>query len=128
MTEILKWIGIWIWCFPQMLVGLLVKWFSGAVQHKDGHYLYYAPFGSVSLGEYIFLSPMHWDDKTVLRHEMGHTKQSRMLGWLYLLVIGLPSAIWAGCFKGYRKKHNIDYHAFYTERWADKLMGIERET
>ena len=116
---------LWIWCFPQMLAGLIVKKLSGAVQHKDGHYLYRWTQGSVSLGEYIFLCPYHWENEWNLKHEQGHQKQSRMLGWFYLLVIGIPSIIWAGCFKKYRKKHNVDYYSFYTEKWANKLMNID---
>lgn len=108
-----------------MLVGYLVKHYTGAVQNGN-HFKYNLKCGSVSLGEYIFLCPAHWDNKTVLKHENGHRTQSRMLGWLYLPIIGLPSIIWAGCFEWYRKKYNVPYHAFYTERWADKLGGIER--
>ena len=30
---------------------------------------------------------------TTVSHEHGHQKQSMYLGWLYLLIIGLPSAL-----------------------------------
>lgn len=48
-----------------------------------------------------------------------------VLGPLYLLIIGLPSFLWAslkraGLFRG------RDYYSFYTEKWADRLAGIER--
>ena len=116
---------LWVWCFPQMLLGFLVKLFTKA-RNVDEHYEYSILSGSVTLGEYIFLCPAHSNDKTVLRHERGHVLQSRILGWLYLIVIGIPSVIWAGCFKRYRKRHNVSYYAFYTERWADKLGGVDR--
>lgn len=115
---------LWIWCFPQMLGGFIVKKLSKATRCGD-FYTYTWTQGSVTLGEYIFLCPNHWEDEYVLKHEQGHQKQSRMLGWFYLLVIGIPSIIWAGCFKRYRKKHNVDYYSFYTERWANKLMNID---
>lgn len=115
----------WIWCFPQMLLGLCVKHFSKATPAGD-HYHFQSPHGSVSLGEYIFLCPSHQNDPITLRHELGHRTQSRMLGWLYLLVIGLPSFVWCRCFGSYRKKHKISYYSFYTERWADRLAGIHR--
>lgn len=115
----------WIWCFPQMLVGFLVKLITKAEKHTD-YYRFKIQFGSVSLGEYIFLCPDHCDDATVLRHEQGHRTQSRMLGLLYLPLIGIPSIIWAGCFGWYRNKHKVSYYSFYTEKWADKLGGIER--
>lgn len=38
---------------------------------------------------------------------------------------------WVWCFPqqfiGWlRKKYNISYYSFYTEKWADKLGGVER--
>lgn len=109
-----------------MLLGLLVKVFTKARRVSD-HYEYDLPCGSVSLGEFIFLCPSHWNDAETLKHENGHRIQSRRLGWLYLFIIGIPSIIWAGCFDWYRKKHNVSYYAFYTERCADKLGGITRK-
>lgn len=121
----LKWVGIWIWCFPQQLVGLIVKLVTGAKKVGD-HYEFNVRSGSVSLGTFVFLCPAHWKDTTVLKHEKGHMKQSFMLGWLYLLVIGLPSITWAWLFRKYRAENNISYYKFYTERWADKLGGVKR--
>ena len=117
---------LWVWCFPQMLIGLLVKAFTKAKIHGD-HYRYGLSMGSVSLGEYIFLCPSQWSNEEILKHEKGHTAQSRILGWLYLPVVGIPSVVWKVCFKKYRKKHNVSYYAFYTESWADKLGGVVRK-
>lgn len=118
----------YLYQLPQNLVGLLVKLCTRARKVGD-HYEYDLPLGSVSLGDYVFLCPSHWDNPTVLSHEYGHQKQSQMLGWLYLFVIGIPSFIWAGihqCFRKSLKKHNITYYWFYTEKWADKLGGVKR--
>lgn len=119
---------LWIWCFPQMFGGLLVKIFTRARKVND-HYEYNIRSGSVSLGEYVFLCPSHYNDEEVLKHEKGHTIQSKYLGWLYLLVIGLPSFIWANSkyCERYRQKHNKSYYSFYTERWANKLGGVHIE-
>lgn len=114
---------LWIWCFPQNLLGLLVKTFTKA-KKVGNHHRYKFEGGSVSLGEYVFLAPCHWNDERVLKHEMGHREQSKILGWLYLPVIGIPSLIWCSCFQQYRIKHNISYYEFYTEKWADKLGGV----
>lgn len=114
-----------LWQAPQMLVGYLVKKFTKATKVGD-HYTYNLTSGSVSLGEYVFLCPAHQNSEEVLKHEKGHSKQSRILGWFYLLVIGLPSIVWARCFEEYRQKHNINYYSFYTEKWADKLGGVDR--
>ena len=114
-----------LWCLPQNLLGLLLLLFTNARRVGD-HYEFDIESGSVSLGDYIFLCPSHWNNDTVLKHEQGHQIQSRRLGWLYLPVIGLPSIIWASCFKEYRKKNNVSYYSFYTESWADKLGGVDR--
>lgn len=116
---------LWIWCFPQNLLGFLVKIFTRA-EKVGNHYHYNFKSGSVSLGDYVFLCPNHWNDERVLAHEMGHREQSRRLGWLYLLIIGIPSVIWCSCFERYRAKHHINYYDFYTEKWADKLGGVEK--
>lgn len=116
---------VWIWCLPQMLAGLIFQKITKS-QKYGNFYRHNYNFGSVSLGTYIFLCPQHWNDEKTKKHEYGHTKQSFYLGWLYLFVIGIPSIIWCGCFEEYRKKHNISYYSFYTEKWADKLAGIER--
>lgn len=121
MTKLL----LWIWCFPQQLAGWLVKVITKARKVGD-HYEYDVKCGSLSLGEYVFLCPGHYGDEQVLKHEKGHSVQSRYLGWLFLFVIAIPSFIWAGCFGDYRKKHNISYYSFYTEKWADKLGGVKR--
>jgi hypothetical protein len=108
-----------------MLAGFIFKKVTKA--EKNGNfYNHNFNFGSISLGSYIFLCPAHWNNETVKRHELGHTKQSLYLGWLYPLVVGVPSLIWAGCFDWYRKKYRVSYYDFYTEKWADKLAKIER--
>ena len=114
----------WTWCLPQQVAGLFLKIITKA-RKKGDHYEYDIDSGSISLGSYIFLCPAHYNDAETLKHEKGHTKQSYMLGWLYLIVIGIPSLIWANFCDNYRAKHNVSYYDFYTERWANKLGGIE---
>lgn len=77
--------------------------------------------GSVTLGSYIFLSPRATD--TNVRHEWGHTRQSLILGPLYLIVIGIPSIIWAATHKSIAPNNPYDW--FYTEAWANKLGGVD---
>lgn len=55
---------------------------------------------------------------------LGHAKQSRLLGPLYLIVIGLPSILWAGIHGKVAPRKS--YYWFYTERWADRLGGVGR--
>lgn len=78
--------------------------------------------GSVTLGKHIFLSS-RVSDKT-LRHEWGHTRQSLLLGPLYLIIIGIPSILWAAIHDVIAP--NISYYRFFSEKWADKLGGVSR--
>lgn len=80
--------------------------------------------GGVSLGVVIIMGMRYFDDTdTDEKHEYGHTLQSRYLGWFYLLVIGIPSLLWAAFYRGELRGY---YTKFYTERWADKLGGVVR--
>lgn len=76
--------------------------------------------GGLSLSRFIFVQALDYD---LVRHEYGHSRQSKFLGPLYLLVIGLPSLIWAWLYSDSWKK---SYYWFYTERWADRLGGLRR--
>ena len=80
----------------------------------------------LSLGLFIFLPEGASD--LLLAHEYGHTRQSLLLGPLYLPLIGLPSLLWAGLpvLERRRARRKISYYAFYTERWADRWGGVVR--
>ena len=121
----MKNILFWTWCLPQTLVGLIVKLIFKGKKIDDIYYFFNSNLGSISLGKYILLCDSHQKDERVKKHEKGHQIQSFILGPLYLIVIALPSLIWAGCFNKYRKKHNVSYYWFYTEKWANKLVGLE---
>lgn len=132
MTKVLSTIWhflLWLWQMPQQIVGF---WMMFAYLRK-GRTNKMIPFetsvvfrvsgfkGGLSLGKYIFVNILNYD---LIRHEYGHSRQSKILGWLYLPVIGLPSLIWFHCYKKTWKK---SYYWFYTERWADYLGGIKRK-
>ena len=115
----MKNILLYLWQLPQNLLGLAVILFTEAKKKGDIYYTDGRRFG-VSLGNYIIFSGFF--NSTDEKHEMGHQKQSLYLGWLYLLVIGLPSAI-----------GNIisrfvwfDYYRQPWEAWADRLGGVMR--
>lgn len=78
--------------------------------------------GGISLGNFIFLSPYCAQKETTIAHEYGHVKQSHILGWLYLIIIGLPSILWAGIYRGLGYNN---YYVFYTEAWANKIAGLK---
>ena len=124
-----------VWEFPQNALGFMVKKICKATlytTYKDANVYSWNILGGMSLGKYIFLPyaktvPLGYYVMQDIKHEYGHTIQSKYLGWFYLFVIGLPSLIWAQCFEWYRKKTGKSYYSFYTEKSADKLGGIVRD-
>ena len=119
-----------IWELPQTIAGIIVVKACGAeyvAEYGDAKvYQWNDKYGrSMSLGKYIFM--YRPSDIKTLKHEYGHSVQSKYLGWLYLIVIGLFSAIWCNCFEWYRKKSGKSYYWFYTESWANKLGGVNDE-
>jgi len=134
----LKDIILFIWQLPQHLLALLLIRVLGAMETLSRTaiiYWFYEPknwfgkfFSGVSLGNYIIIKT---EDETMIKHENGHSFQSFYLGPLYLLVIGIPSAIgnlWDRIFhKNWTgEKRNRWYYNRYPEKWADKLGGVNR--
>lgn len=132
MNKILKYL-LKVWELPQNLLGAIVKKIYKAqfyASYEDAEVYVWNVSGGLSLGKYIFIpfevdTPMLYGVQQYIKHEYGHSVQSKILGWLYLLVIGLPSIIWAGCFDWYRVKYKVSYYKFYTEKWADHLGGVD---
>lgn len=125
MMEILK----YFWQLPQLIAAFIYYWY---LKRKDEIldtcicqgtivFIKRKSCGSVTLGPYIFLSPKATD--TTVRHEWGHTRQSLILGPLYLIVIGIPSIIWAATHRTIAP--NTDYFDFFTEKWANKLGDVD---
>lgn len=93
-------------------------------------YAYKKFFGSgVSLGNYIIVESKSITPSpklnTTLHHEHGHQIQSRRLGPLYLIVIGLPSLL-GNIYSRIFHKSAEWYYKQPWEAWADKLGGVER--
>lgn len=117
---------LWIWQLPQNLMGLAIMPFyrkDRTIRHKDRKIRYCPRFpGGISLGFYVYVGDT--DTKTVM-HEYGHTRQSNLLGPLYLIVVGLPSLLWAAFYR-YDPSDPHGYYRFFTEKWADRLGGVKR--
>lgn len=120
---------LYLWQLPQNLLGVLLKLFykvSNKVVYKDKIVCICKGFrGGISLGNTIIVNkyPITKDTWSTVKHEYGHSIQSKWLGPFYLFVVGIPSIVWA-CI------HNNNmgsYYNFYTEKWADKLGNVERE-
>lgn len=122
----------WTWELPQTLVGLVCKFIFKGKKYKIitgtteyDPYVWNNTSGSISLGKYIFVSKRSQYNLDVVKHEFGHQVQSLYLGPLYLLVVGVPSIIWANCFGKYRAKNNVGYFDVYPENWANELGEVE---
>ena len=121
------------WELPQNVLGFIVKTIFKAkpcTTYKDANVYSWRIAGGMSLGKYIFVpftkvNPNSYTQMNFIKHEYGHSVQSKYLGWFYLLVIGLPSLTWAWCFERYRQKTGKSYYDFYTESWANKLGGVD---
>ena len=113
-----------LWQLPQNIIALLMIPFIGKMKLIRFD-LYTFVFecekikGGISLGNLIFLSPELAKKEANILHELGHSYQSRYLGWLYLIIIGIPSILNA-IF------HFTEcYYSWYTETWANKIVGLK---
>lgn len=135
----MKSILLWIWQLPQNLIGLAVLFINrrnykkecAAVVGRDKVTYYNVKHimdRGISLGNYIFFdSDSRFYYRDVL-HECGHQIQSRYLGWLYLIAIGIPSVCGNIIDRITHKSHRKDcwYYRQPWEKWADKLGGVNR--
>ena len=119
-----------VWQLPQNLLGWVVGCFLKGKRRlpelpgipKGIHVISAGNMrGGLSLGNYVYLRPPAYEK--MIRHEYGHCLQSKLLGPFYLLVIGLPSLLWALWWHPGRP---VGYYTFFTERWADRLGGVDR--
>jgi hypothetical protein len=127
---------LYIWQLPQHLLALIliITWkpfVSEEYQHCTVFRIKKKGMG-VSLGKYIFLDEHY--SKTAIKHEYGHSIQSRYFGWIYLLAIGIPSAVFNNLWdrlvhKNWSPNNRLKwYYRRYPEKWADKLGGVIRNS
>lgn len=130
---------LWIWQFPQNLIGFILtrkcetKGFRHSIWNDKIDFYFKRNFNSVCLGDFIIidytLCGKARSTQTVY-HEWGHQRQSKMLGWFYLLVVGLPSVVLDLWDRRFHKNWTYDhrqmwYYTKYPENWADKLGGVQ---
>ena len=122
--HVITFILLFIWQLPQCLLGLLMMPFMGKLElisYKKYCFAFNAknmPSG-IAVGCFIFFSPNIDDRKTVVEHEYGHCKDSKLFSWLYLIIIGLPSVL-NNIFK-----FTDCYYSWYPERSANKNAGLD---
>ncbi|MBQ3108013.1 MAG: hypothetical protein IJC67_00230 [Clostridia bacterium] len=126
------------WGILQTLLGLVLFLLHRGAKHYTYHgaiITEWSSRASISLGLFVFVTkepffagklsayPKQELAARLLVHEYGHTVQSLILGPLYLLVMGIPSSLWANlpALARRRREQGISYFAFFTERWANTL-------
>ena len=128
-----------LWEAPQTALGIAMLGAETArkrirnIEVRDGRVLVESSGTGISLGYIVFWSRENsrWhdlDDRN-RAHELGHTKQSRLFGPLYLPVIGLPSisrGIYAVAHREITGRQWTGYYDGYPENWADRLGGVVR--
>lgn len=126
---------LFLWQLPQNILGFIIyHFYKGNITTRmiDGIKIYESSKlnKAFSLGNYILIGSNYFLSEHIIigelvAHEYGHQKQSKMLGWLYLIIVGIPSSL-LHIYAAYTKKDDAWYYGQYPESWADKLGKVER--
>ena len=119
---------LFIWQLPQHIVALIYFGYLVMMckdlgidsRYKQATVIPCIMRGAVTLGNYIFVG-LNSEYKETVKHELGHTIQSKILGPLYLIVIGIPSITYCGLRRIFPSLRKKDYNNFYTEKIANYL-------
>lgn len=119
---------LFIWQLPQHIVALIYFGYLVMMckdlgidsRYKQAIVIPCIMRGAVTLGNYVFVG-LNSEYKETVKHELGHTIQSKILGPLYLIVIGIPSITYCGLRRMFPSLRKKNYYDFYTERWANNL-------
>ena len=119
---------LFIWQLPQHIVAIIYfgylvmmcKDLGVDSRYKQATVIPCIMRGAVTLGNYVFVG-LNLEYKETVKHELGHTIQSKILGPLYLIVIGIPSITYCGLRRLFPSLRKKNYYNFYTEKWANNL-------
>ena len=119
---------LFIWQLPQHIVALIYfgylvmmcKDLGVDSRYKQAIVIPCVMRGAITLGNYVFVG-LNSEYKETVKHELGHTIQSKILGPLYLIVIGIPSITYCGLRRIFPSLRKKNYYNFYTEKWANNL-------
>ena len=119
---------LFIWQLPQHLLAILYigylvmmcKDLGVDSRYKQAIVIPCVMRGAVTLGYYVFVG-LNSEYRKTVKHELGHTIQSKILGPLYLIVIGIPSITYCGLRRIFPSLRKKNYYDFYTEKWANNL-------
>ena len=119
---------LFIWQLPQHIVAIIYfgylvmmcKDLGVDSRYKQATVIPCIMRGAVTLGNYVFVG-LNSEYRKTVKHELGHTIQSKILGPLYLIVIGIPSITYCGLRRLFPSLRKKNYYNFYTEKWANYL-------
>ena len=119
---------LFIWQLPQHIVAIIYfgylvmmcKDLGVDSRYKQATVIPCIMRGAVTLGNYVFVG-LNSEYRKTVKHELGHTIQSKILGPLYLIVIGIPSITYCGLRRLFPSLRKKNYYDFYTEKWANNL-------
>ena len=119
---------LFIWQLPQHIVAIIYfgylvmmcKDLGVDSRYKQAIVIPCVMRGAITLGNYVFVG-LNSEYKETVKHELGHTIQSKILGPLYLIVIGIPSITYCGLRRLFPSLRKKNYYDFYTEKWANNL-------
>lgn len=119
---------LFIWQLPQHLLAILYigylvmmcKDLGVDSRYKQAIVIPCVMRGAVTLGCYVFVG-LNSEYRKTVKHELGHTIQSKILGPLYLIVIGIPSITYCGLRRLFPSLRKKNYYNFFSEKSADYL-------
>ena len=119
---------LFIWQLPQHIVALIYfgylvmmcKDLGVDSRYKQATVIPCIMRGAVTLGNYVFVG-LNSEYKETVKHELGHTIQSKILGPLYLIVIGIPSITYCGLRRIFPSLRKKNYYDFFSEKSANYL-------
>ena len=137
-----KLISRFTWELPQTLLGLILFSFIRLVDKKSKSVMYNSVLFTDTIGFGISLGFFTFGTREEIyriynypnpqqaalntkNHEYGHSFQSRYLGPLYLILVGIPS-VFFNLLTQYKVLKRETYYTRYPENWADKLGKVTR--
>ena len=119
---------LFIWQLPQHLLAIIYMGYLVMMckdlgidsRYKQAIVIPCVMKGAITLGNYVFVG-LNSEYRETVKHELGHTIQSKILGPLYLIIIGIPSITYCGLRRIFPSLRKKNYYNFYTEKWANNL-------
>ena len=119
---------LFIWQLPQHIIALIYfgylvmmcKDLGVDSRYKQAIVIPCVMRGAVTLGNYVFVG-LNSEYRKTVKHELGHTIQSKILGPLYLIVIGIPSITYCGLRRIFPSLRKKNYYDFFSEKSANYL-------